>query len=284
MKLAIYTKNGRTCFGAVTPSGLVTLNDRLGPDIDSLGALLAHGDLAHAALVAAAPPVDATLAEVTLLPLLVPGAKILCAGLNYQSHADEIGRDKPKPNVRFFLRVPSSLVAHGVPVRLPNVSRHFDYEGELCVVIGKGGRHIAAEAAMSHVAGYTALMDGSVRDYQKNSVTAGKNFDASGSVGPWMVTADEIPDVTKVELVTRINGEQMQRSDLSRLIHGIPRMIAYMSGIMRLEPGDLIATGTPDGSGQHRTPQSWLQAGDRIEVELSGIGILENTVAVEDAA
>ena len=284
MKLALYVKNGQTCFGAVTPAGLVTLNHALGPNIQSLQAWLASGDLTQAEAIAASTPPDATLADVTLLPLLVPGAKVLCAGLNYQAHADEKGRATPKPNVGFFVRVASSLVAHGTPLRLPNVSPQFDYEGELCVVIGKGGRHIPAETAMSHVAGYTALIDGSVRDYQKNSVTAGKNFDASGSVGPWMVTADEVPDVDSVSLETRLNGIVMQRSTLARLIHSIPRMIAYMSGIMRLEPGDLIATGTPEGSGQHQTPPRWLRAGDHIEVELSGIGTLENDVLPEDAA
>jgi 2-keto-4-pentenoate hydratase/2-oxohepta-3-ene-1,7-dioic acid hydratase in catechol pathway len=281
MKLALYRKAGEECFGAIVGDGVVTLNGRLGPDIASLADLLAAGATARAgAYVAAATP-DAALADITLLPLLPAGAKILCAGLNYQSHADEIGRDKPKPNVGFFVRVPSSLVAHGAALRLPKVSTHFDFEGEICAVIGTGGAHIPVAEAMGHVAGYTCLMDGSVRDYQKNSVTAGKNFDASGAVGPWMVTVDALDDAATLTVTTRVNGEELQHSSVDRLIHSIPRMIAYMSGIMRLSPGDLLATGSPHGSGQHRTPQRWLQDGDRVEVEVSGVGTLSNPVVAE---
>lgn len=280
MKLALYRKNGTDCFGAVVPGGLVTLNDRLGA-IDSLPALLAAGTDKAEAVVAGSRP-DATLETVRLLPLLPTGAKVLAAGLNYQSHADEVGRAKPKPDVGWFIRVPSSLVAHGEPVVAPRVSEQFDYEGEICAVIGKAGRHIMQEDAMAHVAGYTCLMDGSVRDYQKNCVAAGKNFDRSGSVGPWMVTADEIPDYMKLSVTTRVNGEVMQQAGIDKLIHAIPKMIAYFSGIMRLEPGDLLTTGTPHGSGQHRTPPRWLRPGDRIEVEVPGVAVLQNSVVAEN--
>jgi len=284
MKLALYRKNDQTCFGVVTDEGLFTLNGKLGAGINDFSDLLGQGDMAAVAALVAGGKADTTLDQVTLLPMLPAGAKILCAGLNYQSHADETGRDKPKPNVGFFIRVASSLVAHGQNIVLPRVSPNFDFEGELCVVIGKGGRHIPVAEAMRHVAGYTCLMDGSVRDYQKNSVSAGKNFDASGAVGPFMVTADEIADVEKLELTTRLNGDVVQRSGVDRLIHSIPRMIAYMSGIMKLSPGDLLATGTPDGVGWHRTPQLWLKHGDRLEIDIPGVGMLCNTVAAEGQA
>lgn len=280
MKLALYRKDNQSYFGAVVDGGLVTLSGRLG-EIDSLAALLEAGAITRAEAVVAASPPDASLAEVTLLPMLPAGAKILCAGLNYQSHADEMGREKPKPNVGFFVRLPSSLVACGEPLRVPKVSGNLDFEGEICVVIGKGGRHIPAEQAMAHVAGYTCFMDGSVRDYQKNSVSAGKNFDASGAVGPWMATADEVPDPAALTVTTRVNGERMQHSSIDQLIHSIPRMIAYISGIMRLAPGDLLATGSPDGVGQKRTPPVWLKGGDTVEVEVSGVGTLSNPVMAE---
>jgi 2-keto-4-pentenoate hydratase/2-oxohepta-3-ene-1,7-dioic acid hydratase in catechol pathway len=226
----------------------------------------------------AAVPLDA----VVFLPFLLPTSKVLCAGLNYQAHAAEAGREGAKGQVGFFLKLPSALVGHGAPIRLPRVSDRFDFEGELCVVIGRGGRHIRQEDALSHVAGYTILMDGSVRDYQKNySVAAGKNFDDSGAVGPWMVTADEIPDPARLAITTRVNGAVMQQGGCDQMIHSIPKMIAYLSGIMHLAPGDLIATGTPEGVGWHRDPQVFLKEGDLVEVEIGGIGTLANRVLAE---
>jgi 2-keto-4-pentenoate hydratase/2-oxohepta-3-ene-1,7-dioic acid hydratase in catechol pathway len=283
MKLALYRKHGRTCFGAVTAQGLVTLNGKCGPGVDALADLLARGDFTAAAQAAEAAP-DVTLADAVFLPLIVPNAKILCAGKNYQAHAEETGQARPKPDVGFFVKVPSALVAHGAPLRLPRVSAKFDFEGELCVVVGRAGRHIAEADALAHVAGYTCLMDGSVRDYQNNSVAAGKNFEASGSVGPWMVTADEVPDPSRLVLTTRLNGEIVQHSGVDALIHSIPKMIAYMSGITTLRPGDLIATGTPEGVGWHRTPPRWLAAGDTIEIEIPGVATLSNTVLAEGQA
>jgi 2-keto-4-pentenoate hydratase/2-oxohepta-3-ene-1,7-dioic acid hydratase in catechol pathway len=165
----------------------------------------------------------------------------------------------------------------------PSVSTNFDFEGELAVVIGRGGRHIAVEQALDHVAGYTCFVDGSVRDYQKFSVTSGKNFPATGPLGPWIVTTDEIPDPTRLTLTTRLNGAEMQRSPTDLLIYSIPQIIAFCSDFTPLSPGDVIATGTPEGVGHRRNPPVWMNAGDVLEVEITGIGTLRSRIADEKA-
>ncbi len=163
----------------------------------------------------------------------------------------------------------------------PKVSTSFDFEGELALVIGKGGRHIKAADALKHVAGYTCFCDGSVRDFTKYSLVASKNFPRSGPLGPWLVTSDEIPDPTKLTLVTRLNGKEMQRSGTDMLIHSIPAIIEFCSVFTPLSPGDIIATGTPDGIGAKQNPPVWMKAGDVLEIEISGIGTLRNKIADE---
>jgi 2-keto-4-pentenoate hydratase/2-oxohepta-3-ene-1,7-dioic acid hydratase in catechol pathway len=163
----------------------------------------------------------------------------------------------------------------------PQASTNFDYEGELAVIIGRRGRYITESDALSHVAGYSIFNDGSLRDFQKHSVTAGKNFPGTGPLGPWMVTADEIPDPTRLTLTTRLNGQQVQHSTTDQLIYPVPTIIAYLSSFTELLPGDVIATGTPEGVGAGRTPPLWMKPGDAIEVEISGIGILRNSITQE---
>ncbi len=177
-----------------------------------------------------------------------------------------------------FIRTQASIVAHGAGMVRPTISDNFDYEGELTVVIGRAGRLISQADALKHVAGYTCFNDGSIRDFQKHSTTSGKNFEASGACGPWIVTADELPDPSKLTLVTRLNGTEVQRSTTDLLIHSIPRIIEYISIITTLEPGDIIATGTPAGVGSRRTPPLWMKPGDTIEVDISGIGVLSNPI------
>lgn len=282
MKIALYSQNGKSRFGAITPGGAVNLDGRI-EGIDTIEALLAGGAsaLKRAAEVVAKTPVDVPTAAIEYLPFVTPKARLICIGLNYQAHAAETGREKPKPNPGIFMRLHSSVNAHGEVLVVPSVSKNFDYEGEIAVIIGKPGKHIAEADALSHVAGYTIFMDGSVRDYQKNSVGAGKNFDNSAASGPWMVTADEIPDPLAMSVTTRLNGEVMQHSGVDRLIHSIPKSIAYLSGIVHLQPGDLIATGTPEGVGWHREPQVWMKAGDKLEIEVTGIGTLANSIVAE---
>jgi len=206
--------------------------------------------------------------------------KILCAGINYCAHAAETRRELPKaPSM--FARFADTLVGHEGEMIRPCVSHVFDFEGELAVVIGRSGRHIKAEQALDHVAGYTCFVDGSVRDYQKFSVTAGKNFPGTGPLGPWIVTTDEIPDPAKLTLTTRLNGVEVQRSSTGLRIHSIPEIIAFCSNFTALSAGDVIATGTPDGVGHSRRPPLWMKAGDALEVEISGIGTLRTRVVDE---
>jgi 2-keto-4-pentenoate hydratase/2-oxohepta-3-ene-1,7-dioic acid hydratase in catechol pathway len=207
----------------------------------------------------------------------------LCIGLNYRSHVVEAGHEIPKfPTL--FLRVASSQVGHGASLIRPQVSDQYDFEGELAVVIGKGGRRISASSASGHIAGFTCYNDGSVRDWQRHTSQwgPGKNFTDSGACGPWLVTPDEIPDPDTMELTTKVNGKVMQRAAISDLIFGIPALIAYCSEFAELQSGDLIVTGTPGGVGGARTPPVWLRAGDHVEVSVSGVGTLSNVVEDEE--
>jgi 2-keto-4-pentenoate hydratase/2-oxohepta-3-ene-1,7-dioic acid hydratase in catechol pathway len=216
------------------------------------------------------------------LPIASPG-KIVCVGLNYLEHAKE-GGHAPPSYPSFFLRVPSSLLAAGRPVVRPACSEQLDYEAELTVVIGKRGRHIREEDALDHVFGYTLFNDASVRDYQRKTSqwTAGKNFDATGPLGPHVVTADELPiGASGLRIQSRLNGRVMQDSNTSDMIFPVARTIAILSEIMTLEPGDLIATGTPSGVAHARKPPAWMKAGDTIEVEVERIGVLSNPIVDE---
>lgn len=222
------------------------------------------------------------IADIRFLPLIPNPDKILCVGVNYRPHIEEMGRSVPDYPV-VFVRFPGSLVAHGDAIIRPRVSEQLDFEGELAVVIGKRARHVARDDAFDVIAGYCCFMDGSVRDWQKHTMqfTAGKNFNGSGSAGPCLVTKDEIPDVSAVNLTTRVNGDVMQRGRISELLFDIPALIEYCSTFTELLPGDLIATGTPGGVGAARTPPQWLADGDLVEVDISGVGVLRNKVRDE---
>lgn len=207
--------------------------------------------------------------------------RILCVGVNYRPHIEEMGRDVPEYPV-VFTRFPSSLVGDGETLIRPRVSEQFDFEGELAVVIGKAARYVGREAAFDHVAGYCCFMDGSVRDWQRHTsqFTAGKNFERSGAISP-MTSVAEIPDPTALELTTRVNGEVMQTGRIADLVFDIPTLIEYCSTFVELLPGDVIATGTPGGVGAARKPPVWLRDGDRVEVEIPGVGVLGNPVRDE---
>ena len=207
--------------------------------------------------------------------------KILCVGVNYRPHIEEMGREVPEHPV-VFIRFPGSLVADGEPLIRPRVSEQFDFEGELAVVIGRRARHVSRADALDYIGGYCCFMDGSVRDWQRHTgqFTAGKNFERSGAIGP-LVPASDIPDPTTLDLTTRVNGEVMQAGRVADLVFDIPALLEYCSTFTELQPGDVIATGTPGGVGAARKPPVWLRDGDLVEVEISGLGVLRNPVRDE---
>lgn len=249
-----------------------------------LSGFLGHGHTAVRALGARlgdAPLL--TAGKFTLLPPIPKPDKIFCIGLNYRRHAEESGQPIPDYPV-VFSRYPTSVVAHDAPLVRPNASTWFDYEAELAVVIGKGGRHIANEKALEHIAGYAAFNDGSIRDYQIKTPQwgMGKNFDASGAWGPELVTPDELPPCAKgLRIASRLNGETLQDSNTDDLIFDVPTLIAVLSEAITLAPGDVIVTGTPEGVGAARKPPLWMKPGDVCEIEIGEIGVLSNSVVQE---
>ena len=271
MKLARIAHGGGISWATPDGNGLLHLID----EAASIAALRGHRAAGTGSPAAALDP-----RSVTLLPPLLPSANVYCIGLNYKSHVEETARDLP-PQPSVFVRVQQSLVGHGQDLERPRASTHFDYEGELAIVIGKPGRHVRAEDALGHVGGLSCFNDGSVRDFQKHSVTAGKNFARSGACGPFVVTADEVPDPATLMLTTRLNGLVVQQSSTGLLIYSIPTIISYLSSFVTLQTGDVIATGTPAGVGARRTPPLWMKPGDRVEVEIEGVGLLSNCVVQE---
>lgn len=221
-------------------------------------------------------------AKLRLLPLIPNPDKILCVGLNYATHVKETGREQ-REFPAIFTRWADTLVADGDPLVRPIESTRFDYEGELAVVIGKGGRRIAREAAMEHVAGFSIFNDASVRDWQRHNIqfTPGKNFPATGAFGPMLLTANEFPDLGAQRVQTRLNGELVQDQPVSDMIWDIPFVVEYCSAFTELRPGDVIATGTPGGVGDKREPPLYMKAGDTIEVEIGVLGKLTNRVVHE---
>ena len=284
MRILSFSANDMPSFGIVADGGIIDCGRRLG-DATDLRALLAGGRIADLAKFAAADP-DHAIDDVRWLPVIAnPAARFFCIGINYRPHMLEMGRDVPAHPV-VFVRFASSLVGHREAMIRPGVSEKFDYEGELAVVIGRRARHVRSESALDCVAGYSCFNDGSVRDFQRHSgqFTPGKNFDKSGAFGPWLVTADEIPDPAQLRLQTRLNGEVVQSESTGELHFSIGDLIEYISTWTELVPGDVIVTGTPGGVGAGRKPPLWMRAGDSIEVEISGIGCLSNHVVDEDAA
>ena len=280
MKLASYRIDGEPAFGAIVGDGVVTMSGRLRGSPATLREALAAGTLEDMRALAAAGRTDHTLAQVRFLPAIPDPDKILCVGVNYRSHAAEVGRELP-PQPSVFARLTNTLVGHDGEMIRPAVSVQFDFEGELAVVIGRAARHVTPQQALGCVAGYTCFVDGSVRDFQKHSVTAGKNFPATGPLGPWITTADEIPDPGRLELTTRLNGGVVQHSTTDQMIYDVPKIISYLSDITPLVPGDVIATGTPEGVGHGRKPPLWMKAGDALEVEISRIGTLRTRIVDE---
>jgi len=283
MRLASYRYGGRDRYGVVNGERIHDLTSAEGAWPD-LKAALTKSDWPEVTALAARARETHDAARVEYLPVVPNPGKIICAGINYPAHI--LGDATPLKYPSLFIRVPSSLVGHGVPVVKPPESEQYDYEGELAVVIGKPGRRIPHDDALRHVAGYACANDGSARDWQRHAgpPTAGKNFERSGSIGPWLVTADEVGDPAALALVTRVNGAERQRDSVGRMHFSVPQLIAYISTFTTLECGDVILTGSPTGTGFSLKPPVFLVPGDTVEIEIERVGTLRNAVVAETTA
>jgi len=282
MKLVSFMLAGEPAYGIIKDEGVVDLDRRLGGKFPTLRALLDAGALAEAERLARDAKPDLSLDDLVFAPVIPNPDKIICVGLNYRDHVAETGRTVTEMPA-LFARFAGSQVGHLEPLVKPKVSDEFDYEGELAIVIGKKGRHIPAVRALEYVAGYSCYNEGSVRDWQRHTsqYLAGKTFAGTGGFGPWLVTADEIPDPSRLTLETRLNGKVVQHTTTDLMITNVPELIAYISTILPLSPGDVIVSGTPGGVGLKRNPPLFMQPGDVAEVEISGIGVLRNPVVAE---
>jgi 2-keto-4-pentenoate hydratase/2-oxohepta-3-ene-1,7-dioic acid hydratase in catechol pathway len=281
MKIASYFTASGASYGLVDGDHIIDLRCRIGTLFPDLRSLVAAGGIEAAGRAARGAHADYRLDEVTFLPVIPNPGKIICVGLNYEEHRVE--GDRPKtPDPALFIRLPESQTAHLRNMVCPRESTQFDFEGEIALVIGKAGRRIPEPAAYEHVAGYACYNDGSVRDLQlaTSQWTTGKNFPATGSFGPWLAFTDELPAETRLTLVTRLNGQEMQRATTDMMIFPIPKLISFISTFTTLEPGDVIVTGTPGGVGLRRNPPLFMKPGDRVEVEVSGVGTLVNTISI----
>lgn len=279
MKVVSFVRNGKSSYGVVVGDGIVDIGAKLGAKYPDLVAVLKAGALAEVEAAAKGAAADLPYKGTTLLPVIPNPGKIVCVGVNYDEHRREMGREPPgHPTI--FVRFPESQVAHDQPLLKPAESDKLDYEAELAVIIGKTGYKVSEDDAFSIVAGYSCYNDGSVRDWQTHTgqFTPGKNFNATGGFGPWMVTADEIPDAQALAIQSRLNGQVMQSSNTELMTFNIRKIIKYVTTFTPLQPGDVIATGTPGGVGTKRNPPVYMKDGDIIEIEIEKVGLLRNPV------
>jgi len=284
-RIATFSIDGVTKYGGVVKDGVVDLSARFGKEFQTLREAIAAGALMKIAEDAARRPADHALDAITWLPPIPAPEKIICIGVNYPDRNAEYkdGQDAPKyPSM--FLRMPRSFVGHQTPLVRPRALNQLDYEGELVLVIGKAGRHIPESAALDHIAAVTLCNEGTIRDcvrHAKFNVTQGKNFDSTGSIGPWLAPYTNETQIADIRLTTRVNGETRQDDRTSRLIFGFRYLINYISTFATLVPGDIIVTGTPTGAGARFDPPRYLKPGDLIEIEAENIGVLRNSVIDE---
>ena len=279
MKLASYFASGGASFGTIDGDRIVDLRARLGRTYPDLRSLLVGDGLEAARRALRGAVADFRLDEVVFRPVVPNPGKIVCAGLNYEEH--RIEGDRPKTaDPALFLRLPESQTGHRRPLVRPVESVQFDFEGEIALVVGRRGRRIPEAQAYEYVAGYACYNDGSVRDWQlaTSQWTPGKNFPCTGAFGPWLALTDELPADSTLEIVTRLNGQEVQRATTDMMIFPIPRLISFISCFTTLEPGDVIVTGTPGGVGMRRSPPLFMKDGDEVEVQVSGVGALVNSV------
>lgn len=281
MKFLSYRSRGVDSWGVMVGDAVVDLGST---QLPTLLAALQESDPQEVAGRESAAASRVPLADIELLPPIVAPGKVICVGLNYATHVDEMDRELPEYPV-LFSRFNDTLVASSHALVKPVASEQLDFEGELAVVIGKGGRHIPATAAMEHVFGFSVFNDASVRDYQwhTHQWMPGKNFPGTGGFGPWIVPRADIPDLDALTLTTRVNGKAVQHTTIGAMLTRVPELLAYISQFTELSPGDVIATGTPSGVGARHVPPLWLKPGDVVEVEVSRIGVLVNEVVAEGA-
>lgn len=282
MKLARLEVSNGMIWAAVGDSGGIDLTPVVGSDPRAIHDHLSTDELRRLADFSAGRPADYTADELSYAAFLAEPQKIICVGVNYTNRNEEYrdGSELPKyPSL--FLRTPTSFTSHDSPLVRPRESEQLDYEGELVLVIGTGGRRIPRDQALGHVAGITLMNEGTIRDWVRHAkfnVTQGKNFDRTGSVGPWMVTADELGTFDAVTIQTRVNGELRQDDSTDSMIFGFDYLIEYISSFTTLQPGDMISTGTPTGAGARFDPPKFLKPGDVVEVSSPRIGTLRNGV------
>lgn len=285
MRLLSYLVKGTPRYGVVVDGDVVDLTARIGSTFPDLRSLIAGDGLAAARAAVDGQKPDHALDDLVLTSPVPNPEKLWCIGVNYKDRNAEYKDNSDLPKYpSLFVRNASSVVGSGQPIEKPKVSEQLDYEGELVIVIGKEGRHIPRERAWQHIFGMTLCNEGSVRDWLhhgKFNVTQGKNFDRSGAIGPWIVTADECDPRGPHDIVTHVNGELRQQDSTERLMFPFDFLIAYLSTFATLKPGDMIATGTPTGAGARFDPPRWLKPGDVVEVKSSKIGTLRNAVIAE---
>ena len=284
MRFLTFEREGRESWGVMTADGVIDLEQRIGAQLQTV---LADGKLEEAKQLASGLDADIAADDIRYLPPIRSPEKIACVGVNYANRNAEYkdGSEAPKyPSL--FMRTPDSLTGHGQPLVRPPESHQLDYEGEIVLIIGKAGRRIAEKDAYDHIAGLTIMNEGTLRDWVRHAkfnVTQGKNFVHSGSIGPWMVTADEFSadQLENMRVTTRVNGELRQDDTTASMAFPFRYIISYFSRFFQLKPGDVIATGTPNGAGARFDPPIWLVPGDNVEVEVEGVGLLSNGIIDE---
>lgn len=287
-RFASFTRHGKAGYGIVTDHGVIDLSARVGSQYQTLREVIEAGALAKLEEAASGLPADFPVSDITYeIPIPMP-EKLICVGVNFPDRNEEYKDGQAAPsNPSLFIRFPRSFTGHDQPLIRPPESPQLDYEGEIVIVIGKGGRRIPEADALHHVAALSLCNEGTIRDWVRHAkfnVTQGKNFDRTGSIGPWLVPYTDESQLADINLVTRVNGEVRQEDRTSRMIFSFRKIINYISTFTTLVPGDVIVTGTPTGAGARFDPPIWLKPGDVIEVEADGIGILRNTVADEETA
>ena len=281
MKFLSFLLNGNPRFGIYNDKNVTDLTGKI-KNTTSLKDLISRDCIPEAKKYALKNPGNISLSEIEFLPVIPNPGKIICVGLNYSEHVKETGR-KTKQNPVIFFRVPESQTSHNQPIQKPKVSSHLDYECEMAVIMGNAGKHIKPENALKHIVGHSCYNECTIRDWQQHTEQfgMGKNFEKTGSFGPHMILAENIPDYKKLSIQTRLNGKIMQNAKLSQLIFDLPTLISYISKAIPWKAGDVLVTGTPGGVGFKRKPPIFMKDGDKVEVEISEIGVLSNIIKDE---